>query len=55
MKEMMDFFESNIEPLIRDSERLQIIMDYVSKNEILDKKTLVMILGISEKQKFQFK
>jgi len=55
MEEITNFFESSIEPLVRDSERLQIVMDYVSKNEILDRKTLLMILGISENQKFQFK
>ena len=55
MKEIMDFFESNIEPLVRDSEKLQIITDYVEKHEILDRTILVGILGIQEKQKFQFK
>lgn len=55
MKEIMDFFENNIEPLVRDSERLQIIMDYVKENEILDRRALISILGISEKQKFHFK
>lgn len=53
MKEIMDFFENNIEPLIRDSERLQIVTDYVQKNEVLDGKTLLAILGISEKQKIK--
>lgn len=55
MKEITDFFENNIEPLVRDSERLQIIMDYVKENEILDRRALIAILGISEKQKFHFK
>lgn len=55
MKEITDFFENNIEPLIRDSERLQIIMDYVKENEILDRRALIAILGIPEKQKFHFK
>lgn len=55
MKEIMDFFENNIEPLIRDSERLQIVTDYVRKNEIIEMKTLIAILGIPEKQKFHFK
>lgn len=53
MKEIMDFFENNIEPLIRDSERLQIVTDYVQKNEVLDGKTLLAILGIPEKQKLK--
>lgn len=48
MKEIMDFFENNIEPLIRDSERLQTVIDYVQENEVLDKKTLLAILGIPE-------
>lgn len=55
MKEIMDFFENNIEPLIRDSERLQIVTDYVRKNEVVEMKTLIAILGIPEKQKFHFK
>lgn len=55
MKEIMDFFENNIEPLIRDSERLQIVTDYVKENEILDRRALISILGIPEKQKFRFK
>lgn len=55
MKEIMDFFENNIEPLIRDSERLRIVTDYVRKNEIIEMKTLIAILGIPEKQKFHFK
>mgnify|MGYP001623656249 CR=1 FL=1 len=55
MEEITIFFKNSIELLIRDSERLQIVMDYVKKNEILDRKTLLMILGISENQKFQFK
>lgn len=55
MEEIMDFFESSIESLIRDSERLQVVMNYVEKNENLDRKILVEILGIQEKQKFQFK
>lgn len=55
MKEIMDFFENNIEPLIRDSERLQIVTDYVREHEIIEMKTLIAILGIPEKQKFHFK
>lgn len=55
MKEIMDFYENNIEPLVRDSERLQIVTNYVKENEIIDMKTLMAILGIPEKQKFHFK
>ena len=55
MKEIMGFFKNNMEPLVRDSERLQIIMDYVKENEILDRRALISILGIPEKQKFHFK
>lgn len=55
MKEIMDFFENNIEPLVRDSERLQIVTDYVRENEVVEMKTLIAILGIPEKQKFHFK
>lgn len=55
MKEIMDFFENNIEPIIRDSERLQIVTDYVRENEVVEMKTLIAILGIPEKQKFHFK
>ena len=55
MKEIMDFYKNNIEPLVRDSERLQIVTNYVKENEIIDMKTLMAILGIPEKQKFHFK
>lgn len=55
MKEIMVFLKNNIEPLIRDSERLQIVTDYVRENEIIEMKTLIAILGIPEKQKFRFK
>lgn len=55
MKEIMGFFKNNMEPLVRDSERLQVVTDYVEKNVILDRKILIEILGIQEKQKFQFK
>lgn len=37
-----------MERLIRDSERLAVVKDYVTKNKYIDKETILSLLGAKE-------
>lgn len=41
----ISFVEGGIETLIRDSERLEIITEYVKNSKYIDRETLLILLG----------
>ena len=43
--------KDDIETLIRDSERLEIITEYVKNNTYIDKQTLLVLLGCEPENK----
>lgn len=42
--------KSNIEQLIRESERLEVIAEYVKNSKYIDRETLLILLGFEPKE-----